>query len=363
MHKPLVLLTISATLLSSAAVAQDQVVNIYNWSDYIAEDTLEKFTAETGIETNYDVFDSNEIVEARLLAGSSGYDVVVPSGFFLERQIPIGLFQKLDKSKIPNMENLDPAIMEIVDAHDPGAEYAVPYMWGTTGIGYNVGAITERLGEDGPLNSWDLLFDPETAAKLADCGISVLDAPVEMVAAALNYLGLDPNSETPEDLAAAEELLLSVRPHIRSFNSSQYISDLANGEICLAVGYSGDVFIAADRAAEADQGIEVAYVIPDEGASLWFDMMAIPADAPNPDAAHAYINFILEPQIAADITNYVWYANPNAASMDMVDPEIASDPAIFPTEEVMANLFPLKARSPEYDRLLTRTWTRIKTGQ
>ena len=363
MHKPLVLLTISATLLSSAAVAQDQVVNIYNWSDYIAEDTLEKFTAETGIETNYDVFDSNEIVEARLLAGSSGYDVVVPSGFFLERQIPIGLFQKLDKSKIPNMENLDPAIMEIVDAHDPGAEYAVPYMWGTTGIGYNVGAITERLGEDGPLNSWDLLFDPETAAKLADCGISVLDAPVEMVAAALNYLGLDPNSETPEDLAAAEELLLSVRPHIRSFNSSQYISDLANGEICLAVGYSGDVFIAADRAAEAAQGIEVAYVIPDEGASLWFDMMAIPADAPNPDAAHAYINFILEPQIAADITNYVWYANPNAASMDMVDPEIASDPAIFPTEEVMANLFPLKARSPEYDRLLTRTWTRIKTGQ
>ena len=363
MRKPFVFLSLSAALLASSAIAQDQTVNVYNWSDYIAEDTLEKFTAETGIAVNYDVFDSNEIVEAKLLAGSSGYDVVIPSGFFLERQIPIGLFQPLDKSKLPNLANLDPAIMAIVDAHDPGGQYAVPYMWGTTGLGYNVGMVTERLGEDGPLNSWDLLFDPETAARLADCGISVLDAPVEMIAAALNYLGRDPNSEAPEDLEAAEALIGSIRPHIRSFNSSQYITDLANGEVCLAVGYSGDVFIAADRAAEAGRGVEVAYVIPEEGASLWFDMMAIPADAPNPDAAHAYIDFILEPQIAADITNYVWYASPNAASMEFVDPEIASDPAIFPTEEVMANLFPIKARSAGYDRLLTRAWTRIKTGQ
>ncbi|SDG73469.1 polyamine ABC transporter substrate-binding protein [Pelagibacterium luteolum] len=362
MNKSLFLLTLSASLAAGVAVAQDQTVNIYNWSDYIAEDTLEKFTAETGITANYDVFDSNEIVEARLLAGSSGYDVVVPSGFFLERQIPIGLFQPLDKSKIPNFENLDPAVMAIVEAHDPGSQYSVPYMWGTTGLGYNVGMITERLGEDGPLNSWDMLFDPEIASQLADCGISVLDAPVEMVAAALNYLGLDPNSEAPEDLEQAEALINSVRPHIRVFNSSQYISDLANGEICLAVGYSGDVFIAADRAAEAGQGVEIAYVIPEEGASLWFDMMAIPADAPNVDAAHAFINFILEPQIAADITNYVWYANPNAASLDLVDPEIASDPAIYPTDDVMANLFPLQARSASYDRLLTRAWTRIKTG-
>jgi len=363
MHKPFIFLSLSAVLMASSAMAQDQTVNIYNWSDYIAEDTLDKFTAETGIAANYDVFDSNEIVEARLLAGSSGYDVVIPSGFFLERQIPIGLFQPLNKDLLPNLGNLDPAIMEIVEAHDPGGQYSVPYMWGTTGLGYNVAAVTERLGEDGPLNSWDLLFDPEIAAQLADCGISVLDAPVEMTALAMNYLGLDPNSEAPEDLEAAEALYQSIRPYIRTFNSSQYISDLANGEICLAVGYSGDVFIAADRAAEADRGVEITYVIPDEGASMWFDMMAIPADAPNPEAAHAFINFVLEPQIAADITNYVWYSNANAAAFDLVDPEISSDPAIYPTAEVMENLYPIVARSAGYDRLLTRTWTRIKTGQ
>ena len=363
MHKPLIFLTLSAAMMASSALGQDQTVNIYNWSDYIAEDTLEQFTAETGIATNYDVFDSNEIVEARLLAGSSGYDVVVPSGFFLERQIPIGLFQPLDKSLLPNLDNLDPGIMELVAAHDPANEYAVPYMWGTTGIGYDQVAITERLGEDGPLNSWDLLFDPEIASQLADCGISVLDAPVEVTAIGLNYLGLDPNSEDPEDLAAVEELFAAVRPYIRYFHSSQYISDLANGEICLAVGYSGDVFIAADRAAEAGRGVEVTYVIPDEGASLWFDMMAIPADAPNPEAAHAFINFILQPQIAADITNYVWYANPNAAADEFVEPDILSDPAIYPTEEVFANLFVPRAHTAGYDRLLTRSWTRIKTGQ
>ena len=363
MHKPFVFLSLSAAFLASPAIAQNQTVNVYNWSDYIAEDTLERFTAETGIAVNYDVFDSNEIVEAKLLAGSSGYDVVIPSGFFLERQIPIGLFQPLDKSRLPNLENLDPDVMAIVETHDPGHQYAVTYMWGTTGLGYNVAAVTERLGEDGPLNSWDMLFDPETAAKLADCGIAVLDASVEMAAIALNYLGLDPNSEDPEDLAAAEALYASVRPYIRYFHSSQYISDLANGEICLAVGYSGDVFIAADRAAEAGRGIEITYVIPDEGASLWFDMMAIPADAPNPDGAHAFINFILQPEIAAGISNYVWYANPNAAADPFVDPDILADPAIYPTDEVMANLFAPKARSAAYDRLLTRAWTRIKTGQ
>lgn len=362
MHKPL-LLALSVALLATTATAQAQTVNVYNWSDYIAEDTIAKFEAATGIKVNYDVFDSNEIVEAKLLAGNSGYDVVIPSGFFLERQIPIGLFQPLDTSLLSNLGNLAPEISAIVAEHDPGNQYAVTYMWGTTGLGYNVDAVIERVGEDGPLESWDLLFDPEYAAKLADCGISVLDAPVEMVAAALNYLDRNPNSEAQEDLEAAEALIASIRPYIRMFHSSQYISDLANGDICLAVGYSGDVFIAADRAAEADRGVEIAYVIPEEGASLWFDMMAIPADAPNPEAAHAFINFILEPEIAADITNYVWYANPNAASMAFVDPEIAADPAIFPTEEVMENLFALKAKTPQFDRLLTRAWTRIKTGQ
>jgi putrescine transport system substrate-binding protein len=360
MHKSL-LLTVPFALMASTALAQ--TVNVYNWSDYIAEDTLEKFTAETGITANYDWFDANETVEAKLLAGSSGFDVVVPSGFFLERQIPIGLFQPLDKSKLPNLVNVNPDIAAIVNAHDPGNQYAVPYMWGTTGLGYNVAEVTARLGEDGPLDSWDMLFDPEIASKLADCGISVLDAPVEMVAAALNYLGRDPNSEDRADLEAAEELLSSVRPYIRIFHSSNYITDLANGDVCLAVGYSGDVFMSAARAEEAGRGVEVAYVIPVEGASLWFDMMAIPSDAPNPDEAHAFINFILKPEIAADITNYVWYANPNSAADQFVDPEILADPAIYPTEEVMANLFPLKAKTPAFDRLLTRSWTHVKTGQ
>lgn len=360
MNKTL-LLSVPLALMASTAIAQ--TVNIFNWSDYIAEDTLERFHAATGITPNYDMFDANETVEAKLLAGSSGYDVVVPSGFFLERQIPIGLFQPLDKSKLPNLANLDPAIAAIVEAHDPGGQYSVPYMWGTTGIGYNVAEVTARLGEDGPLDSWDMVFDPEVASKLADCGISVLDAPVEMVAAALNYLGRDPNSEDRADLEAAQELLSAVRPYIRVFHSSNYITDLANGDICLAVGYSGDVFTSAERASEAGRGVEITYVIPVEGASLWFDMMAIPSDAPHPDEAHAFINFILEPEIAGAISNAVWYANPNALADEFVDPEILGDPAIYPTEEVMANLFGLKAKTPAFDRLLTRAWTHVKTGQ
>src|SRR5690606_7538448 len=333
MHKPFPLIVATGLLASTAAPGQE--VNVYNWSDYIAENTIADFTAETGITVNYDVFDSNEIVEARLLAGSSGYDIVVPSGFFLERQIPIGLFQPLDKTLLPNLSNLDPEIMAIVAEHDPDNAYGVPYMWGTSGLGYNVAAATERLGADSPLlTSYDILFDPEVVSQFADCGVSVLDAPVEMMAIALNYLGLDPNSEAPEDLAAGEALFAAIRPYIRYFHSSQYISDLANGEICLAVGYSGDVFIAADRATEAGKGVEITYVIPDEGTSLWVDMMAIPADAPNPDNAHAFINYILEPEVAADVTNYVWYANPNAAADAFVDPEILADPAIYPTEAV-----------------------------
>src|SRR5690554_6623221 len=225
---------LGALLAATPALAQDQVVNVYNWSDYIAEDTIEKFTAETGITVNYDVFDSNELVESKLLAGNSGYDVVVPSGFFLERQIQAGLFQPLDKSKLPNLEHMDPEVMGSTASHDPGNEHAVDYMWGTTGLGYNVAAVTERLGADANLDSWDLLFDPETVAKLADCGVAMLDAPAEAYAAALNYLGRDPNSESEEDLQAAEELLMSIRPYIRYFHSSQYIDDLGNGEICLA---------------------------------------------------------------------------------------------------------------------------------
>lgn len=353
---------LGALMLASPALAQDNVVNVYNWSDYIAEDTVSKFEAETGIKVNYDVFDSNELVEAKLLAGNSGYDVVVPSGFFLERQITAGLFQPLDKAKLPNLGNMDPAIMAETAAHDPDNKYSVDYMWGTTAIGYNVAKVTEALGPDQPLDTWDMVFKPEIVAKLADCGVTLLDAPAEIMASALSYLGLDPNSETEEDLAKAEALLLSIRPYVRYFHSSQYIDDLGNGEVCLSVGYSGDVFIAQAAAAEAGQGVEIAYTIPKEGALKWFDLFAIPSDAPHADNAHKFIDFMLRPDIAAANTNYVFYASGNKAALELISEEVKNDPAIYPPPEVLTKLFPLKAHTADYDRLLTRSWTRIKTG-
>jgi putrescine transport system substrate-binding protein len=356
-------ISIGALLLTSTAVLaqEEKVLNVYNWSDYIAEDTIPKFEAETGIKVNYDVFDSNELVEAKLLAGSSGYDVVVPSGFFLERQVAAGLFLPLDKSKLPNLANMDPDVMAATAAHDPDNKFAVDYMWGTTAIGYNTGKVKERLG-DQAIDTWDVVFKPELVSKLADCGVTLLDAPAEIMASALNYLGLDPNSESPEDLKKAEDLMMSIRPHVRYFNSSQYIDDLGNGEVCLSVGYSGDVFIAQAAAAEANAGVEVAYVIPKEGALKWFDLFAIPADAPHPDNAHKFIDFMLRPDIAAANTNYVYYASGNKAALELIDDEVKNDPAIYPTPEVSAKLFNLKAHTPDYDELLTETWQRIKAG-
>jgi putrescine transport system substrate-binding protein len=356
-------ISIGALLLTSTAVLaqEEKVLNVYNWSDYIAEDTIPKFEAETGIKVNYDVFDSNELVEAKLLAGSSGYDVVVPSGFFLERQVAAGLFLPLDKAKLPNLANMDPDVMAATAAHDPDNKFAVDYMWGTTAIGYNTGKVKERLG-DQAIDTWDVVFKPELVSKLADCGVTLLDAPAEIMASALNYLGLDPNSESPEDLKKAEDLMMSIRPHVRYFNSSQYIDDLGNGEVCLSVGYSGDVFIAQAAAAEANAGVEVAYVIPKEGALKWFDLFAIPADAPHPDNAHKFIDFMLRPDIAAANTNYVYYASGNKAALELIDDEVKNDPAIYPTPEVSAKLFNLKAHTPDYDELLTETWQRIKAG-
>ncbi len=360
--KRILLTGVAVSVLSGAALAQENVLNIYNWSDYIAEDTIAKFEAETGIKVVYDVYDSNEVLEAKMLTGNSGYDVVVPTSDFLQRQIAAGAYQKLDKSKLPNLANMDPDLMADAQVYDPGNEYATIYMWGTTGIGYNVNAIAERLGEDYEVNSWELVFDPEIVAKLADCGVSMLDAPSEMIPAAMNYLGLDPRSTDKADLEAGAALLESVRPSIRYFHSSQYINDLANGDICVAVGWSGDVFQAQARADEADNGVEIAYVIPDEGALQWFDMMAIPVDAPNPDAAHKFINFVMDAQITADITNYVWYANANAASMPLVDPEITSDPGIFPTEAARSGLWGSQVYDARTDRTITRLWTRVKSG-
>jgi putrescine transport system substrate-binding protein len=357
-----------AALLASTAIAPSLAwaqgsINVYNWSDYIAEDTIARFTEATGITVNYDVFDSNDTLEARMLAGSSGFDVVVPTSDFMQRQIAAGVYQPLNKDLLPNLVNMDPALMELAAAFDPGNEHSVIYLWGTTGIGYNVAAVAERMGADFEVDSWSLIFDPEIAARFQDCGIAWLDAPTEMFPAAMRYLGLDPTSTAEADFNAAAELLNTVRGTVRYFHSSQYISDLANGEICLAVGWSGDILQAAERASEAGQGVEVAYAIPDEGAHLWFDMLVIPADAPNPEGAHAFINFLMEPQIAADITNYVAFPNANAASNEFIDPEILADETIYPSAEAKAGFWTLRPYDSRTDRTVTRLWTRVRTGQ
>ncbi len=361
MKRPIVLAAL-AGLAAGPAFAQG-TVNVYNWSDYIAEDTVAKFEAETGYTVVYDVYDSNETLEAKLLAGNSGYDLVVPTSSFLERQIAAGVYQPLNRELLPNWGNLDPALMEQAAAYDEGNTHAVIYMWGTTGLGRNTASVAERLGPDAPVDSLSLIFDPANAEKLADCGITLLDSPTDVLPAALAYLGLDPTSSEAEDLEKAGALLESIRPYVRYFSSSQYISDLANGEVCVSFGFSGDVFIAAGRAAEVGNGIEIAYEIPVEGAMQWFDMMAIPVDAPNPEGAHAFINFIMKPEITADITNYVFYASANTPAKEFIDPEILGDPSVFPTPEMLAKLYPSVTHDARTDRLITRIWTTVRTGQ
>ncbi|MEO1467422.1 MAG: polyamine ABC transporter substrate-binding protein [Pseudomonadota bacterium] len=352
---------VAAPALAPHALAQDQVVNVYNWSDYIDESVLEEFTARTGITVNYDVFDSNEVLETKLLAGGTGYDVVVPTGSFLQRQIQAGVFQKLDKSKLPNLKHMWAPISERIAAYDPGNEHAINYMWGTTGIGYNVDAVAERLGTE-EVTSWSIIFDPEIIAKFEDCGVHILDAPTELVPAALNYLGHDGDSHEVSEIEEAVALLEKIRPHVQQFHSSSYINELANGNICLAVGWSGDVLQARDRAAEADNGVRVEYAIPSEGALMWFDNMAIPSDAPNPEAAHAFLDFIMDPEIIAKASNYVYYANGNESSKAFLNEDVISDPAIYPSEEATANLYVATPYPPRVQRVVTRAWTRVKTG-
>ena len=348
----------------TAAIApEEKALNIYNWSDYIAEDTLANFQKSTGIQVRYDVFDSNELLETKLLTGGSGYDVVVPSGNFLERQIKAGAFRKLDKSKLPNWKNLDPEVMQQLALHDPGNQYAVPWLWATTGLGYNVAKVRAALGDDVPLNSWALVFDPKLAAKLQGCGITLLDSPPEVFGSALIYLGLDPNSEKPEDLKAATDLLLSVRPYIKYFHSSQYINDLANGEVCVSVGWSGDVLQARDRAAEAQNGADIAYLVPKEGALIGFDVLVIPADAKYPGNAHVWINHAMDPSVIAAVSNYVNYANGVAASRPLLDAAVRNDPGIYPDAATRAQLHAHLAESQEYSRAASRAWTRVRTGQ
>jgi len=354
--------TITA-LLASAVIANAEEVRVYNWSDYIDEALLAKFEEETGIKLIYDVFDSNEVLETKMLAGSSGYDVVVPSGTFLSRQIQAGAFQKLDMSKLPNIGNTWDDIEARTDVYDPGNLYSINYMWGTTGIGYNVGKVKEALGDSAPADSLSLVFDPANMAKLKDCGVYFLDAPTEMIPAALKYIGEDPDSHDVDVIKKAEAVLTSVAPFVQKYHSSEYINALANGDICVAFGWSGDVLQARDRAAEADNGVEVEYAIPSEGALMWFDQMAIPADAQNPDGAHKFINFILDAQNMAAASNYVYYANGNKASEPYLEEDVIGDPAIYPSMDTVNNLYVTTAYGPKEQRVVTRMWTKVKTGQ
>lgn len=346
----------------AAAAPEEKVLFVYNWSDYIGETTIADFEARTGIKVTYDVFDSNEVLETKLLAGRTGYDVVVPSAPFMERQIKAGVFLKLDKSRLPNLVNMDPDIMVRVAAHDPGNEYSVNYLWGTTGIGYNPDMVRKALGTD-TIDSWSAIFEPENAAQLAKCGLAMLDAPTEVIASALIYRGIDPNSEKAEDLAVAEELLTKVRPHVKYFHSSQYINDLASGEICVALGWGGDVLQARDRGAGAKTPVNVAYTIPKEGAINWFDMLVIPADAPHPGNAHEFINFMMNPAVIARVSDKVVFANGNAASVPLIIEKVRNDAMVYPGADVRARLHPDLSESPEFSRELNRAWTRIRTGQ
>lgn len=346
-----------------AAAADSKTLNVYNWSDYIAEQTIPDFEKATGIEVTYDVFDSDEMVETKLLAGSTGYDLVVPSLSFLGRQIQAGVFLPLDKSKIPNLAKLDPEMLKRIALQDPGNQFAVPYLWGTTGIGYNVEKIKKIFGGTEVANSWGMVFKPENAAKLKDCGITVLDTPSELIPIALNYLGEDPHSFDPAAIGKATALLKGVRPYIRNFHSSSYINDLANGDVCVVVGWSGDIIQARERAAEAGNGVDIAYSIPVEGAPQWFDMLAIPKDAKHADNAYAFINYLLQPEVAAANTNFVTYPNAVPDSRPLVDASITGDPTIYPPAEVDARLFTFAVLPPEVDRLYTRIWTELKTGK
>ena len=347
----------------TASVANDdKVLHVYNWADYVGESTIADFEARTGIKVTYDVYDSNEVLQTKLLTGGSGYDVVVPSAAPTNHLIQAGALRKLDRSKLKNLANMDPRILQIVTSFDPGNEHALPYLWGTTGIGYNPDLVEKALGTR-TLDSLAAVFDPAIASKLAQCGITMLDAPNDMFTVAFNYLGLDPNSQRPQDWAAAEAALKKAAPYVRYYHSSRYVSDLASGEVCVSIGWSGALQQARSRGAQAETPVKVVYVIPKEGAMIWFDMMAIPTDAPHPENAYAFLDYLMEPKVIADITNTVGQANGNAAALPYVAETLRNDPSVYPTSEVFKRLNPDKPWPPEMLRELARAWTRIQTGE
>lgn len=340
----------------------EKILNVYNWSDYVQPSVIGDFSREYGIHVNYDVFDSNEILETKLLTGHTNYDVVVPSGAFLERQLQAEVYQKLDKSLLPNLKNIDPEVARAVAQYDPGNQYSVDYMWITSGVGYNSADIRARL-PDAPTDSWRMLFDLAVVSRFADCGVSILDAPSEVVGTVLLYLGRNPNSNSPEDLKAAEQVLRAMRPYVRYVDSSRYIDMLANGDICLALGWSGDVKQAHDRARDAGKGVDVAYSIPNQGSMANYDVMAIPADAPHVRNAHLFIDYLLRPEVAARNSNLIKYANSVQPALEPLDADVRSDPGVYPPPEVRARLTPERARPPDFQRLLTRMWTRFKSSK
>ena len=342
--------------------APSMEVHIYNWSDYIEQSILDDFTKETGIKVVYDTFDSPEILETKILTGGTGYDIVVPSNQYVPRLVMADALQPLDRARLTNIGNLWPQIMTYMEPFDPGTKYAVPYMWGTVGIGYNRAELARRLPGVN-VDSWRVVFDPANLAKLKDCGVYFLSDAQDMYGATLRFMGKDPNSTDPADYAAATELLMRLRPYIRKFSNSEYIDALANGDICIAIGYSGDVLQAADRAEEAKNGVELTYVVPKEGSQVWFDSFVIPKDAPHPDAALKFINYMLRPDVIARASNYLHYANANAQATPLLDAEVRDDPNVYPTPAIFAGLFVVKPKSQELLRDINRQWTRVTTGQ
>ena len=346
----------------TAAMAQTRTVHVYNWSDYVDPRLLDEFTKETGIKVVYDTYDSNETLEAKLLAGRSGYDIVVPSGTFLQRQIQAGVYQPLNRSRLSNAKFIWPEVDARLAVYDPGNSHSVNYMWFTTGIAFDAAKAKARMGEQ-PMDTWDVLFRPEILRKFADCGVYVLDSPEDMFAIALRYLKLNPDSKVPGDVTKASALLQRIRPHVRRFHSSEYINALANGDICLAIGWSGDSFQAKNRAREASNGIDIEYVIPREGTLMSMDNIAIPKDAANVDAAYSFIDFLLRPENAARNTIASNFANGVLAAKAMIPTEITANRSIYPDDEVMKRLFTVSPPDRQTQRTITREWTRIKTGR
>lgn len=338
---------------------EDQVVNVYSRPDYVAGQTVAGFSKLTGIRVGYDVYDSGAVHEIKLLVGKSGYDVVVTAASFLGRLAGSGVFLELDRDRLPNLANMDPRIMDRLARHDPGNRYAVPYLWGTTGIGYNPERVLEALGTD-RIDSWTAIFRPENAARLKGCGIGVSDVAEDALAAALIYLGRDPNGENQQDLQAAEALWLQARPYVRWLEPAQLADELARGELCIALGRNGDVLAARARAAQESPPVDIAFAIPAEGASAWFDVIAIPLDAPHPANAHAFINYLMDPQVIAEVTNSVGYANANAASFAKVDAAVRDDPVVYPHPQAANRLHPQLAKSPAYGRAVEDSWERIR---